>query len=165
MKSWDLFFKCIYLFISFGFYFGPIGSRVVSVICLTFTQSKSQAFSRSLPPSGNWGVQDQRASMKWVQKYAAAFGGDPSRITIFGESAGAGSVAFHLAAPRSYDQSAQESSTIPLFRASMMESGNLAAPWNSQNMSYAEKKLTAVAVNLGCLPEGSLGPVSDNATV
>jgi len=115
--------------------------------------------------SGNWGVQDQRASMEWVQQHAAAFGGDPNRITIFGESAGAGSVAFHLVAPRSYDHTSEGSSAAPLFRAAMMESGNLATPWNSQNMSYAEKKLTAVAVNLGCLPEGSVGPVSDNATV
>jgi hypothetical protein len=47
----------------------------------------------------------------------------------------------------------------------MMESGNPATPWNSQNMSYAEKKLTLVAVTLGCLPPSSAGPVADAATV
>jgi para-nitrobenzyl esterase len=51
--------------------------------------------------SGNYGVLDQIAAMKWVQKNIAAFGGDPKRVTIFGQSAGANSVCFQVASPLS----------------------------------------------------------------
>eukprot|EP00755_Sulcionema_specki_P014903 Sspe_Gene.57943::Locus_31787_Transcript_1_1_Confidence_1.000_Length_864::g.57943::m.57943/K03929/pnbA; para-nitrobenzyl esterase len=52
--------------------------------------------------TGNYGMLDQREALRWVQQAIHAFGGDPDRVTIFGESSGGTSVAYHLTNPKSH---------------------------------------------------------------
>jgi carboxylesterase type B len=63
--------------------------------------------------SGNYGILDQLAALKWVQENIAAFGGDPSKVTIGGQSAGGASTGIHILSPLSRS----------MFRAAIPQSG------------------------------------------
>lgn len=64
--------------------------------------------------SGNYGLLDQVAALKWIQNNISAFGGDPGNVTIFGQSSGAGNVNKLLASPR----------TKGLFHRAILQSGS-----------------------------------------
>ncbi|KAG8930205.1 hypothetical protein FRC03_009068 [Tulasnella sp. 419] len=65
--------------------------------------------------AGNLGLRDQRLGLRWVQKYIREFGGDPEKVTIWGQSAGAMSVGMHMLT--------NDGNHEGLFRAAVMQSG------------------------------------------
>ena len=82
--------------------------------------------AKGLPGKANFGLYDQQLALKWVQSHIRDFGGDPKQVTLFGQSAGAASVAIHMASPGSRG----------LFAAAIAES-----PWTSSQTGNKPRSL------------------------
>ncbi|XP_034939406.1 acetylcholinesterase isoform X2 [Chelonus insularis] len=97
-------------------------------------------FGNSEEAPGNMGLWDQALALKWLKTNAPAFGGDPDAITIFGESAGGGSVSLHLISPV----------TRGLVRRGILQSGTLNAPWSFMTAEKANEVARVLVDDCGC---------------
>lgn len=98
-----------------GVVFVSIGYRVGQIGFLAHPELSAESAQHV---SGNYGILDQIAGLQWVQKNIAAFGGDPTKVTIFGESAGGISVSMLCASPLAKG----------LFRGAISQSGGSFGP-------------------------------------
>jgi para-nitrobenzyl esterase len=102
--------------------------------------------------SGDYGLADQQAALRWVRRNARAFGGDPGNVTLFGESAGATSVCAQLAAPGS----------AGLLQRAIVQSGpcvEAGSPGQAKPIPIARAQANGVAVagRLGCADPRTAG--------
>uniref|UniRef100_A0A915CYS2 Carboxylic ester hydrolase n=1 Tax=Ditylenchus dipsaci TaxID=166011 RepID=A0A915CYS2_9BILA len=86
------------------------------------------------------GSLDQLLALKWVHTNIEVFGGDPNRITLFGESAGAASVSMHMISQRS----------IPYFQRAIIQSGSAVAPWALENRQVALHRSVVLYDSMKC---------------
>ncbi|XP_069669062.1 juvenile hormone esterase-like [Periplaneta americana] len=94
---------------------------------------------------GNNGLKDQVMALRWIQQNITQFGGDPSNVTIFGESAGATSVHYHMLSPLSRG----------LFARVIAQSGSVLNPWAFEPPSVLRKKAFRFGKVFGCETDDS----------
>ncbi|KAH0814588.1 hypothetical protein GEV33_008200 [Tenebrio molitor] len=94
---------------------------------------------------GNNGMKDQNLAMRWVKDNVAAFGGDPEKITIFGESAGGASAQLHMMSPLSKGRTFES-----LFRSAISQSGTAHVLWAVSPNDQAIRHAKMLGEAVGC---------------
>lgn len=111
------------------------------------------------PNSGNYGIQDQQAALRWVQRNIASFGGDPANVTIIGTSAGGASVCIHAISPGSKGLFHKAISRSGFYNAAASEDKVWQlADCKSQLLSQAEAEATGATLvaRVGCADAGDV---------
>lgn len=132
---------------SLPLYDGRFLSHMEGVVVVSMNYRLGPLGFLALPGSrdvrGNAGLFDQRLALQWVAENIGSFGGDPTSITLFGESAGAAAVGFHVLSPGSHG----------LLARAILQSGTINAPWAAIPLEEAQNRSVALARLLGCPPE------------
>lgn len=95
--------------------------------------------------NANAGLFDQRLALEWVADHIEQFGGDPEKVTIFGESAGAMSVAHHMI----LNDGDHTYKNKPLFSAGIMQSGG-ALPFDDARSARPQAAYDSIVKSVGC---------------
>ena len=112
-----------------------------AVVVSAHYRTGAEGFARLVGAPDNRGLLDQIAALQWVQDNAAAFGGDPGNVTLFGQSAGAGSIAALLCVP----------AAAGLFRRAILQS----LPGTFFTTDLADDIAAEIAAELGRAPRAA----------
>jgi hypothetical protein len=97
----------------------------------------------------NFGFYDQRNALLWIQKFVAGFGGAKENVTVFGESAGAMSICYHILA--------KAPETGPLFKRAVLMSGSIAPSMAPYTLPEADKVYENLLETLNIEERGEIG--------
>ena len=127
---------------------GPLASHGVVIVTINYrigpfgfmAHPGLDAEDPDYPTSGNYGFEDQRVALEWVQRNIRAFGGDPEHVTLFGESAGGYSTCVQYVSSR----------TAGLFEDAISESGFCTSHALVLDKADAEQQGVTLGTQLGC---------------
>ncbi|KAF6027311.1 hypothetical protein EB796_014378 [Bugula neritina] len=136
----------------FGFIGGPLAVTGDLIVITVNYRLGLFGFLFDGKGTGNYGLWDQRAALLWVKQNIAQFGGDPDLVTIFGESAGGGSVSAHTISQHSNG----------LFKRAIQQSGSLYSPFSwftsERSVRYQRDIISSLRSRTNCLSTAISSP-------